>query len=96
MNSRSNNFGGDLDTSIGISPVSTTGHHASEITLGIGAFKGRIPETIVGTHDYQGFDPERSLGRLVGELGRIIGDEVSRVPSSALCPYQHLKSSTRS
>ncbi|KIR43506.1 hypothetical protein I307_03412 [Cryptococcus deuterogattii 99/473] len=75
MNSRSNNFGGDLDTSIGISPVSTTGHHASEITLGTGAFKGRIPETIVGTHDYQGFDPERSLGRLVGELGRIIGDE---------------------
>ncbi|XAO23257.1 hypothetical protein I312_102035 [Cryptococcus bacillisporus CA1280] len=75
MNSRSNNFGGELNTSIGISPVSTTGHHASEITLGTGAFKGRIPETIVGAHDDQSFDPERSLGRLVGELGRIIGDE---------------------
>ncbi|KIR56325.1 hypothetical protein I315_01390 [Cryptococcus gattii Ru294] len=75
MNSRSNSFGGELNTSIGISPVSTTGHHASEITLGTGAFKGRIPETIVGAHDDQSFDPERSLGRLVGELCRIIGDE---------------------
>lgn len=83
MNSRSNSFGGELNTSIGISPVSTTGHHASEITLGTGAFKGRIPETIVGARDDQSFDPERSLGRLVGELGRIIGDEVSTVSSSS-------------
>lgn len=76
---QSDNFGGGPSTSTGISPVSTAGHHASAITLGTGAFKGRIPETNSGDHDDEGFDPERSLGRLVGELGRIIGNEVSTV-----------------
>lgn len=78
-NPHPDNFGGGPSTSTGISPVSTAGHHASAITLGTGAFKGRIPETNSGDHDDEGFDPERSLGRLVGELGRIIGNEVSTV-----------------
>lgn len=81
-NPHSNNFGGGHSTSAGISPVSTTGHHASAITLGTGAFKGRIPKTNSGDQGDGGFDPERSLGRLVGELGRIIGDEVSTASSS--------------
>lgn len=86
-NPHSNNFGGGHSTSAGISPVSTTGHHASAITLGTGAFKGRIPKTNSGDQGDGGFDPERSLGRLVGELGRIIGDEkLPTIPNSPFRP----------
>ncbi|OWZ34539.1 hypothetical protein C347_01923 [Cryptococcus neoformans AD2-60a] len=86
-NPHPDNFGGGPSTSTGISPVSTAGHHASAITLGTGAFKGRIPETNSGDHDDEGFDPERSLGRLVGELGRIIGNEkLPTIPNSPFRP----------
>ena len=61
------------------SPTSTAGHHVSEVTLGEGVFgtKGYGEE---GTTDGDEFDPERSLGRLVGQLGRAMGG-VSRFVS---------------
>ena len=61
------------------SPVSTAGHHVSAMTLADGVFD-RVGER--GSGREQGsedeWDPERRLGRLVGELGRVMGD-VSRL-----------------
>ncbi len=63
---REKSDGGD-SAFAGASPVSTAGHHASAVTLGAGVFrrgdKGEESE----------FDPDRSLGRLVGELGKVVG-----------------------
>lgn len=59
---------------IGASPASTAGHHASAVTLGAGVFAGRKDShSEAGEAD---FDPERSLGRLVDELGRVMGSDV--------------------
>lgn len=61
---------------VGASPASTAGHHASAVTLGAGIFASRKN----GHHEEREaeFDPERSLGRLVDELGRVMGNDVSR------------------
>lgn len=61
---------------VGTSPASTAGHHASAVTLGAGIFASRKN----GHHEEREaeFDPERSLGRLVDELGRVMGNDVSR------------------
>ena len=48
------------------SPVSTAGHHVSAITLGEGVYRTKGGQWESGDE----FDPERSLGRLVGELGK--------------------------
>jgi hypothetical protein len=55
------------------SPVSTAGHHVSAVTLAEGVFKravgvGRSLEGASGSDSE--WDPDRSLGRLVGELGK--------------------------
>lgn len=53
------------------SPISTAGHHVSAVTLGEGIFRtGRGGVEDMSTDE---FDPERSLGRLVGELGKVMG-----------------------
>ena len=55
------------------SPVSTAGHHVSAVTLGEGIFRtgrGGINDSDMDSGDE--FDPERSLGRLVGELGKVM------------------------
>ena len=51
------------------SPVSTAGHHVSAVTLGEGVFRTKGGQWESGDE----FDPERSLGRLVGELGKAMG-----------------------
>lgn len=61
--------------SVGESPVSTVGHHVSAVTLADGVFRGRAEDEESGSE----WDPERSLGRLVGELGRVMSD-VSTLP----------------
>lgn len=57
------------------SPVSTVGHHVSAVTLNAGVFRrGRGNQAYDGDEsDRDEFDPERSLGRLVGELGKVMG-----------------------
>lgn len=59
----------------GISPTSTAGHHVSAATLGAGVFR-RPAARGVSTGAADEFDPDRSLGRLVGELAKAMGDEV--------------------
>lgn len=63
------------DTTAGVSPTSTAGHHISAATLGAGVFRrpGAERERTSGDE----FDPDRSLGRLVGELAKAMGDDVS-------------------
>jgi hypothetical protein len=54
------------------SPVSTAGHHVSAVTLAEGVFK-RAVGVGRGIHEDESgseWDPDRSLGRLVGELGK--------------------------
>ena len=54
------------------SPVSTAGHHVSAVTLAEGVFK-RAVGVGRGIHEEESgseWDPDRSLGRLVGELGK--------------------------
>ena len=56
--------------------MSTAGHHVSAMTLADGVFHRRVGRR---RDEGQGFgeddwDPERSLGRLVGELGRVMSD----------------------
>lgn len=60
------------------SPVSTAGHHVSALSLGDGVFARAAARRGGGEADGE-FDPERSLGRLVGELGRAMGEV--RLPS---------------
>ncbi|WVF70618.1 hypothetical protein IAT40_005410 [Kwoniella sp. CBS 6097] len=83
--------GGEQSMFVGASPVSTAGHHASAVTLGAGVFgnnnrrRGGVnegeDETGLGTE----FDPERSLGRLVGELGKVMGGD--RLPTRPASPF---------
>lgn len=56
--------------SMGESPVSTAGHHVSAVSLADGVFRRK---TGAWSDDGSEFDPERSLGRLVGELGKALG-----------------------
>jgi hypothetical protein len=63
-------------TSFGASPVSTAGHHVSQVTLADGVFR-RHNHHDAAAADESEFDPERSLGRLVGELGKAMGSGVS-------------------
>lgn len=56
------------------SPVSTADHHVSAVTLADGVFarpmgaRGRQEDVESGSE----WDPDRSLGRLVGELGKVM------------------------
>lgn len=59
---------------VGLSPASTAGHHVSEATIGAGVFNTRRPAV---DRTNEEFDPDRSLGRLVGELAKAMGDDVS-------------------
>jgi len=53
------------------SPVSTAGHHVSAVTLAEGVFKRAVGAGRgVESGDDSEWDPDRSLGRLVGELGK--------------------------
>ncbi len=56
---------------VGASPTSTDGHHVSAATLGAGVFNNPTHREATGD-----FDPDRSLGRLVGQLTRAMEDEV--------------------
>lgn len=66
----------DTSAGGGVSPASTAGHHVSAATLGAGVF--RRPGNPIG-RDMTGdeFDPDRSLGRLVGELAKAMDEDVS-------------------
>ncbi|OCF73805.1 hypothetical protein I204_05649 [Kwoniella mangroviensis CBS 8886] len=82
MSSRLSSFGApEQSMFVGASPVSTAGHHASAVTLGAGVF-GKRDE---GNGNTSEFDPERSLGRLVGELGRVMGND--KLPSRPTSPF---------
>jgi len=64
----------DFSEGPGHSPTSTAGHHVSAATLGAGVFKrGTMQRDRTGDE----FDPDRSLGRLVGQLTKAMGEEVS-------------------
>ena len=57
------------------SPVSTADHHVSAVTLADGVFarpmgSGRNKED--DAESGSEWDPDRSLGRLVGELGKVM------------------------
>jgi hypothetical protein len=85
------------------SPVSTAGHHVSAVTLAEGVFK-RAVGIGRGIHEDESgseWDPDRSLGRLVGELGKamknvrafrifvrdlIVDIQISPRPSSPFSP----------
>ncbi|WVN85439.1 uncharacterized protein L203_100585 [Cryptococcus depauperatus CBS 7841] len=73
---------------VGASPVSTAGHHASNMTLGAGVFKtraARYGEKENNPETEEDFDPERSLGKLKGELGRVM--KQSKIPSRPSSPF---------
>lgn len=77
---------------IGESPVSTEGHHVSAVTLADGVFgrKGIRGDGWVGGRqrrvgEEDEWDPERSLGRLVGELGRVMGEVSPGKPLFSIC-----------
>ena len=61
-------------TSMAESAKSTDGHHVSAMTLGGGIFRRHAAGD---GDDGSEFDPDRSLGRLVGELGRVMAGNVS-------------------
>lgn len=65
------------------SPASTANHHVSAVTLGDGVFRRPIARAASGSgngtgsggrhgHNEGEWDPERSFGRLVGELGKVM------------------------
>lgn len=62
------------DTTAGVSPTSTAGHHISAATLGAGVFRPSRADR--DRTEGEEFDPDRSLGRLVGELAKAMGEEV--------------------
>lgn len=62
------------ETSVGMSPASTAGHHISAVTLGAGVFRRPGGDMSERTEE---FDPDRSLGRLTRELARTMQKEVS-------------------
>ena len=74
----------NLSVGTGESPVSTAGHHVSAMTLADGVYerKGARGRERNGFGEEDDWDPERSLGRLVGELGRVMSDvSVNTQPS---------------
>ncbi|KAL1410556.1 hypothetical protein Q8F55_004569 [Vanrija albida] len=77
----------------GISPTSTAGHHVSAATLGAGVFR-RPAARGVSTGAADEFDPDRSLGRLVGELAKAMGDERNK-PASPFASPRSPSPSTR-
>lgn len=68
------------ETSLGVSPASTAGHHVSAVTLGAGVFKR---PTVDFNDKTEEFDPDRSLGRLTRELARAMEKEVSQPIASS-------------
>lgn len=60
------------------SPTSTAGHHVSAVTLAEGVFTRPMGAGRHGHEQHEGdmsgseWDPDRSLGRLVGELGKVM------------------------
>lgn len=64
------------ETSMGVSPTSTAGHHISAVTLGAGVFRRPGADVTERTDEY---DPDRSIGRLTRELARTMQKEVSRI-----------------
>lgn len=62
------------ETSVGMSPASTAGHHISAVTLGASVFRRPGADMSERTEE---FDPDRSLGRLTRELARTMQKEVS-------------------
>ncbi|RXK35042.1 hypothetical protein M231_07695 [Tremella mesenterica] len=73
------------------SPVSTIGHHVSDATLAAGVFRNG-KEMDGDCDDDEDFDPERSLGRLVGELGRVMSGKISPRPTSPFSPLRSPRS----
>ncbi|ORY32305.1 hypothetical protein BCR39DRAFT_523842 [Naematelia encephala] len=81
------------EKSVAQSPVSTAGHHVSQMTLGVGVFERDGGKDANGDlDDDDDWDPERSLGRLVGELGRVMGDKISQRPTSPFSPSRSPRS----
>ncbi|ODN96492.1 hypothetical protein L198_04206 [Cryptococcus wingfieldii CBS 7118] len=80
-------YRGEASMFIGASPISTAGHHASAMTLGAGVFENGGDTSRTGE-----FDPERSLGRLVNELGKVMGNE--RMPERPTSPFYTNQSPT--
>ncbi|CAD6565637.1 MAG: hypothetical protein TREMPRED_001621 [Tremellales sp. Tagirdzhanova-0007] len=74
-----------INTKSGESPLSTVGHHVSAMTLADGIFARKGGRGKVDRDDDE-WDPERSLGRLVGELGRVMSDRISPRPISPFSP----------
>ena len=56
--------------------MSTAGHHVAAMTLADGVFSQKGERGRDGYEEE--WDPERSLGRLVGELGRVMSGVSSR------------------
>ncbi|KAI9635287.1 uncharacterized protein MKK02DRAFT_43969 [Dioszegia hungarica] len=83
--------------SIGESPASTAGHHVSAVSLADGVFRRKGG---AWSDDGSEFDPERSLGRLVGELGKVMGSgsggRISPRPTSPFSAHHHSLSPPRS
>ncbi|ODN84442.1 hypothetical protein L202_00392 [Cryptococcus amylolentus CBS 6039] len=69
----------------GSSPVSTAGHHASAMTLGAGVFGGHAGRHGKENEPEGHYDSERSMGKLVGELGRVMG--AKNMPSRPDSPF---------
>ncbi|ODO07271.1 hypothetical protein L198_00850 [Cryptococcus wingfieldii CBS 7118] len=69
----------------GSSPVSTAGHHASAMTLGAGVFGGHAGRHGKENEPEGQYDSERSTGKLVGELGRVMG--AKNMPSRPDSPF---------
>lgn len=53
---------------VGASPVSSAGHHASAMTLGLGVFDQKRSNQNQNRNEAEEYDPDRSLGRLVKQL----------------------------
>ncbi|WVO15719.1 hypothetical protein L204_103381 [Cryptococcus depauperatus] len=75
-----------VDTSL----ASTAGHHASAVTLGAGVFSQGKGQSYPDTSGE--FDPERSLGRLVNELDKVMGTD--RLPERPTSPFSPVRSPT--
>ncbi|CAK9779416.1 hypothetical protein CC85DRAFT_331048 [Cutaneotrichosporon oleaginosum] len=67
---------------IGASPTSTDGHHVSAATLGASVFNNPTRRE----HQAGEFDPDRSLGRLVGQLTRAMEEE--RIINKPASPFR--------
>ncbi|WVQ76711.1 hypothetical protein IAR50_006385 [Cryptococcus sp. DSM 104548] len=80
-------YRGEASMFVDASPVSTAGHHASAMTLGAGVFNSGDDSNRTGE-----FDPERSLGRLVNELGKVMGNE--KMPERPTSPFSTNQSPT--